>query len=128
MRNFLVVLLMIAFGIGSAFAQPQRLSPEERLKRDIDQLTQACSLTPEQVSKITPLVKEANEKQMAMFQKMRESGGQPDRQKMQEERNKISSELDAKIGAVISKQQMIKLQAFRKEQEEQRRQRMQNRQ
>ena len=133
MKKFFVFILMIAFGIGTAMAQGggqggQRVSPEERLKRDVEQLTEALSLTPDQVTKVTPILKEASEKQREAFQKMRESGDQPDFAKMQEQRNKMTAEMDAKLNAVLTKEQQPKLKAYREKQAEERRQRMQNRQ
>jgi periplasmic protein CpxP/Spy len=133
MKKFFVFIFMVALGLGSAFAQGggpggQRMSPEERLKRDMDQMTEKLSLTADQVAKITPMVKESSEKQREMFQKMRDSGEQPDMEKMREQRTKSRNDLDAKINAVLTKDQQSKLVAFRKEQDEQMRQRMQNRQ
>jgi len=130
MKRFFVFILMIVLGIGSAMAQPggQRSTPEERLKREMDQLKEALSLTADQVTKITPIVKEANEKQSAEFRKMRESGGQPDFAKMQEQRTKMQAEVDGKINALISKDQQGKLKAFREQQKKEREERMRNRQ
>ena len=129
MKKLLLVSFIAFFGFSFAFAQGggQRRSPEERLKAEIDQMTEAIGLDKAQVEKITPLVKASQEKQTELFTKMRESGGQPDFEKMRADREKITQELDTKISAVISKQQLIKLQEFRKTQEEQRRARMQNR-
>ena len=132
MKKFFVFIVMIILGMGAAMAQPggggQRMSPEERLKRDVDQLKEALSLSADQVAKITPVLKEANEKQSEAFRKMRESGGQPDFAKMQEQRAKMQAETDTKINALITKEQQAKLKAYREQQKKEREERMRNRQ
>ena len=89
------------------------MTPDEKLKKDMDELTKALTLTPDQAVKIKPLVKEANEKQAELAVQMNKSDGQVKLASLQEESKKITTDLDAKIGAVITKQQLVKLQAFR---------------
>jgi hypothetical protein len=123
MKKILVFALMVMFGLGSAFAQQQR-DPAAMLQRQIDGLKEALALTPDQVTKITPILKDAQEKQSAAFAKMREAGGQMDRDKMMADRKKAQEETDAKIKPILKADQVTKLAAYRKQQAE----RMQNRQ
>ena len=118
MKKVLVFALMVMLGLGSAFAQQRGGTPEERLKRQVDGLTTALSLTPDQVTKITPILKDAQEKQSAAFAKMREAGGQMDREKMRADRKKMTEETDAKIKPILKADQVTKLADFRKKQAE----------
>lgn len=128
MKKLLFVFLVSAMGLAQAYAQPQRMSPEERLKMEMDRLKEALTLDSKQVDKITPIVKESQEKQAEMFRKMRDSGQQPDREKMREERQKMQTELDKKIGEFLTKEQIEKLKVYREEQVKRMQERMQNRQ
>lgn len=123
MKKILVFALMIMLGLGSAFAQQRGGTPEERLQRSVDQLKTALSLTPDQVTKITPILKDAQDKQAAAMAKMREAGGTPDRDKMRADRQKAQAETDAKIKPILKADQVTKLADLRKQQAE----RMQNR-
>jgi hypothetical protein len=122
MKKILVFALMVMLGLGSAFAQ-RGGTPEERLQRSVDQLKEALALTQDQVTKITPILKESQEKQSAAFAKMREAGATPDREKMMADRKKATEELDAKIKPLLKGDQVTKLADYRKQQAE----RMQNR-
>jgi hypothetical protein len=108
---------MVMLGLGSAFAQ-RGGTPEERLQRSVDQLKEALALTPDQVTKITPILKESQEKQSAAFAKMREAGGTFDREKMMADRKKATEELDAKIKPLLKGDQVTKLADLRKQQAE----------
>jgi len=112
--------------MGSGFAQPGGGDPAARLQREIDNLTTELGLSKDQVAKVTPIVTEAQKKQADAFAKMRE-GGDMDRDKMREERTKMQAETDKKLKAVITAEQGVKLDAFRKKQVEERAKRMQNR-
>ena len=57
----------------------------------------------------------------------REGGGDIDRTKMMEVRTKIMGDTDKKLKAVLTPEQGVKLDAFRKKQAEERAKRMQNR-
>ena len=123
----MLIAMFAIIGFATSFAQPgggNRLSPEERLKRDVDQLTKELSLTPEQVTKVTPILKETQDKISESFQKMRESGNM-DREQMNAERAKLNTAQDQKLTAVLTADQAKKLADLRKKQEEERAQRMQ---
>ena len=118
--------MVAALAIGSSFAQPGG-DPAERLQREIDGLTTALGLSKEDVAKITPIVIEAQKKQSEAWAKMRESGNM-DREKMREERTKMTAETDKALKAVLTAEQGVKLDAYRKQQAEERAKRMQERQ
>ncbi|HCY39751.1 MAG TPA: hypothetical protein DHV48_00060 [Prolixibacteraceae bacterium] len=126
MKKLFVFVMVAALAIGSSFAQPGG-DPAERLQREIDGLTTALGLSKEDVAKITPIVTEAQKKQSEAWAKMRESGNM-DREKMREERTKMTAETDKALKAVLTAEQGVKLDAFRKQQAEERAKRMQERQ
>ena len=121
-----MVIFVVSLMMSSGFAQQR--DPAERLQREIDGLTTALSLSKEDVAKITPIVTEAQKKQSEAWAKMREAGGEMDRDKMREERTKMQAETDKQIKAVITSEQGVKLDAYRKKQAEERAKRMQQRQ
>ena len=126
MKKLVMLVLVAMMAAGTCFAQ-QGGTPEERLKREMDGLTTALTLTPDQVAKVTPIVTEAQKVRSEMYQKMRDSGGTPDREKMMAEGQKMQADTDKKIKAVITAEQGPKLDAYRKKQAEERAARMQNR-
>jgi periplasmic protein CpxP/Spy len=126
MKKLVMLVLVAIMAAGTCFAQMGG-TPEERLKRELDGLTTALSLTPDQVAKVTPIITDAQKARSEMFQKMRDSGGQMDREKMMEEGQKMQADTDKKLKAVLTADQGTKLDAYRKKQAEERAARMQNR-
>jgi len=129
MKKLALVLVIAVLAMGSVFAQPGGGGgfggdPAARLQSEIDGLKTELGLTADQVTKVTPVLTEAQTKQTESFAKMREAGTF-DRTKMTEERTKLQAETDKKLKAVLTPEQGTKLDAFRKKQEEQRAQRMQ---
>lgn len=122
MKKIFLIALVAVLTIGSCFAQQR--DPAARLQRDIEGITAALSLTPEEVAKITPILTEAQKTQMEAFAKMRESGGM-DRDKMREEIVKLRKESDMKLKEVLTPEQGVKLDEYRKQQAEERARRMQ---
>jgi len=121
MKKLLLVVLVALFAMGSSYAQQG--DPAARLQKEIDGLTTALSLSKDEVAKITPIVTEAQKKQSEAFAKMRESGN-VDRDKMREERTKMTAETDKLLKAVLTPEQGVKLDAYRKQQAEDRAKRM----
>ena len=122
MKKLLVFALVAILAIGSCFAQQR--DPAVRLKLDIEGLTTALGLSQDEVAKITPILTEAQTKQLEAFAKMRESGDM-DREKMREEITKMKAETDKKLKEVLTADQGVKLDAYRKKQAEEREKRMQ---
>jgi len=124
MKKIVLVIFVAIFAISSSIAQQR--DPAARLKSEIDGLTTELGLSKDQVDKVTPIVTEASKKQSEAFAKMREAGNM-DRAKMGEERAKMQAETDKALKAVLTKEQGVKLDAFRKTQAEERAKRMQER-
>ena len=123
MKKIALVLFVAVMAMSSVFAQPGG-DPAARLQREIEGLTTELGLTKDQVTKITPIVTEAQNKQREEFTKMRESGSF-DRDKMMELRNKMQAETDKQLKAILTPEQGVKLEAYRKKQAEERAKRMQ---
>ena len=79
MKKIQVFALIAVMTVGSGFAQKR--DPAIRLKAEIEGLTTSLGLSPVEVAKITPVVTEAQTKQIEAFTKMRE-GGTMDRDQM----------------------------------------------
>ena len=122
MKKLLVLALVAILAIGTSVAQQR--DPAARLQREIEGLTTALGLSKDEVAKITPIVTEAQKKQSEAFAKMRESGDM-DREKMREEMTKMRAETDKQLKAILTPEQGVKLDAYRKQQAEERAKRMQ---
>ena len=122
MKKLLLIALLAILVIGSSFAQLR--DPAARLKAEIEGITSALGLSQEEVAKITPIITEAQTKQLVAFAKMRE-GGTMDRDQMREEITKMRAETDKKLKEVLSAEQGVKLDAYRKKQAEDKAKRMQ---
>jgi Spy/CpxP family protein refolding chaperone len=122
MKKLLVLALVAILAIGTGVAQQR--DPAARLQREIEGLTTALSLSKEDVAKITPIVTEGQKKQSEAFAKMRESGDM-DREKMREQMTTLREETDKQLKAVLTPEQGVKLDAYRKKQAEERAKRMQ---
>lgn len=124
MKKLILIAFIAVFTLGSGFAQQR--DPAARLKSEIDGLTTELGLTKDQLAKVTPIVTEAQKKQSEAWAKMRE-GGNMDRDKMREERTKMQEETDKALKAVLTPEQGVKLDAYRKKQAEERAKRLQER-
>lgn len=123
MKKLVLLIFVVSLVMSSGFAQQR--DPAARLQREIEGLTTALGLSKEEVAKITPIVTEAQKKQSESWAKMREGGGEMDRDKMREERTKMMAETDKKLKEALTPEQGVKLDAFRKQQAEERAKRMQ---
>lgn len=122
MKKLMVLILVAIMAIGSGIAQQR--DPAVRLQKEIEGLTAALGLSADDVARITPIVTEAQKKQIEAFSKMRESG-EMDREKMREEIGKMRAETDKELKAILTPEQGVKLDAYRKQQAEERAKRMQ---
>lgn len=122
MKKIVMILFVVTLVAGSGYAQ--QMDPAARLQREIEGLTAALGLNADEVAKITPIVTEGQKKQSEAFAKMREAG-EMDREKMRETRTKIMGETDKALKAVLTPEQGVKLDEFRKKQAEERAKRMQ---
>ena len=122
MKKLILFALVAVLTLGSGFAQQR--DPAARLQHDIEGIAAALSLSQEEVALITPILTEAQKKQLEAFAKMRESGDM-DREKMREEIAKMRAESDKELKAVLTAEQGVKFDAYRKQQAEERAKRMQ---
>ncbi len=122
MKKLVLIAFIAVLAVSSSFAQMG--DPAARLQRELDGLTTELGLSKEQAEKVTPIVTEAQKKQSEAFTKMREAGNM-DRDKMREERTKMQAETDKLLKAVLTPEQGVKLDAYRKKQAEERAKRMQ---
>ncbi|MBN1821180.1 MAG: hypothetical protein JXR31_01165 [Prolixibacteraceae bacterium] len=120
-------LLLAALLVAVIFvnAQPPggqggNFDPEQMIKRQVDQIVEACGLSKEQTQKVEAIVRKGNEKRMEMFQDM---GGGGDREAMREKMNKMRDEQTKEIKAVLTEEQAKKYDKFLEEQEQRRRER-----
>ena len=127
MKKLLFFVFVVIAAMGSGCAQPGGGDPAARLQRELDGLTTELGLSKDQLAKVTTIVTEAQKKQSEAREKMREAGGEMDRDKMREDRAKMQADTDQKLKAVLTAEQSVKLDAYRKKQAEERAKRMQNR-
>ena len=116
MKNLIMIAFIVLITMGAAFAQPGGGSPAERLQKEIDGLTKELSLTKDQVKKITPILTEAQKNQADAVAKMR--GSNLDRNAIREERMKMVYAVDKQLKSVLTPEQGVKLDAYRKAQVE----------
>lgn len=125
MKKLILVIWISVLALGTSFAQPGG-DPAQRLQRELDGLTTELGLSSDQLAKVTPIVTEGQKKMSEAYAKMRDEGA--DRTKMREERIKMRDETDKLIKAVVTPEQGVKLDAYRKKQDEERAKRMQEQQ
>lgn len=113
-RNRVLSMTLILVGANILFSQPMRMSTEERVATLKKQLT----LTDEQTTKVTAILKESEKKREVAFDK---SGD--DREARRAQMTALLEETDTKIGALLTKEQKKKYEELKKE----RRQRMEGR-
>ena len=115
MKKVLMAVLIAILAVGSMYAQRPGGDPAARLQKEIDGLTTALNLSKADVSKITPIVTSGQKKQSEMMEQMRSGGGDMDRSKMRDEMNKLQTETDKELKAVLTAEQGTKLDAYRKQ-------------
>ncbi len=125
MKKLSFAVLIVLLAVGASYAQPGGYDPAARLQKEMDGLTAALTLTKDQVEKVTPIVAAGQKKQSELFAKMREAGGEVDRDKMHQEMNKLQAETDIELKKVLTAEQGPKLDAYRKQQADERAKKMQ---
>ncbi len=106
-KQVLVLFAALFLTLGSAFAQQQRMTVDERVALAMEKIE--ASLKPSEAVRSgakTVLVEFYTNQQKAM-EEMRASGSM-DRDKMMEVRKKLSDERDAKLKNIFSAEQMTK--------------------
>ncbi|MBI2428025.1 MAG: hypothetical protein HYV29_04395 [Ignavibacteriales bacterium] len=113
-RRMSLVLVLVLCGAAVLFAQPMRMTTEERVAN----LKKELTLTDEQAAKVTAILKESEKKREAAFDK---SGD--DREARRAQMTALMEETDTKIAALLTKEQKKKYEELKKE----RRQRIEGR-
>jgi len=83
---------------------------DQRVDKMMTSLTSTCSLTPDQVTKLKPIVTEAISEKMANKQKYGS-----DKDKLKQANQALLKESNAKINAVLNADQQSKFAAFEQE-------------
>jgi hypothetical protein len=110
MRKIMFLAIAMMLFIGSAMAQDQQqrgnrgpMNPEQRLKMRMERLSQ-LNLTDEQKAKVEVLYKD----QDAQMSKLREQQSGGDREAMRANFEKMRTEQDAKMKAILTPEQYAK--------------------
>ena len=98
------VLAVQAQGGGGGF---QRRTPEERLKMTKEKLVD-LKLNQDQTTKSDSVFMDSYRAQDKIFEEMRASGGQPDREAMREKMQKLAGERDEKLKKIFTEDQFKK--------------------
>lgn len=93
------------------------MTPEERVKRQTDQLVEKLKLTDDQKAKVTEVFKGQVEAQTKMRSEMGQGG---DREAMMAKMQKITAETETKINALLTDEQKTAYKAFLEEQRQSR--------
>ena len=119
-------ILLVTFIMVStlAIAQPGggRMNPEERAKRQTEELTEKLDLSKDQAKKVEAINLKYAKKMGDMFRDMRDSGNM-DREAMREKMGALREEQNKEMQKVLDKDQMKEYEAYLKEQDERRAQR-----
>lgn len=100
-------------------------TPEERIKRQTDQLVEKLKLSDEQKTKVAEVFKGQVDAQTKMREEMQGGG---DRSAMMEKMQKITADTEAKINALLTDDQKKEYKAFLDEQKAAREKMMRERQ
>lgn len=119
-----ILLLMGIAIVAISFAQPPRgqFNPEERVKRQTEQMVEDLKLDDAQTVKVKALNEKYSEKMSEAFQ-----GAAGDRSAMRETMTKIREEKDAELKGILTAEQFKTYQELEKKRNEERRSRMGNR-
>ena len=116
--GFLLITLLITSTW--AMAQPGRsFDPEERAKRQTEELTERLGLSNDQAKKVEAINLKYGKKMGDLFREMRESGDM-DRDEMMKSRKAMQDEQTKEMKAVLDAGQMKKYEAYLVEQAERR--------
>lgn len=99
-------------------SRPERISPEERIEREVKQLKDTLALTDEQAVKVKEIYSKNEEKRRAAFEKARESGEEPDREAMRKEMMAAMEAQNTEIKAVLTNEQKVKFESYLKARQE----------
>jgi len=97
---------------------PRNFDPKEMAKRQTEELTKTLDLNKDQAKKVLELNTKMGEKRSAMFQEMRDGGG--DREAMREKNAKMQEEQNAEMKKILTEDQYKKYEKYLEERRAQR--------
>lgn len=113
MKKLLIICTLLFSAITFAQAQEgerQMPTPEQRVQRNVDQLTKKLSLTDDQKTKVKAIYTD----QMTQQAKLREEAGD-DRAAMRTKMMQLMTDTDTKITALLTAEQKTAFEAFKEE-------------
>ncbi len=126
MKRFLMIVALLFSVVTMANAQQGGgagrggmggMTPEERIKRQTDQLVEKLKLTDDQKVKVTEVIKAQIEAQTKMRAEFGQGG---DRKEMMKKMQKITTDTETKINALLTDDQKAAYKAFLDEQRQSR--------
>lgn len=114
MKKIGLLLLAVIFGVSVSKAQPgdgQRMSPEDRAKRQTEEIKEAVGLNKDQEKKVYDLNLEFGKKMRQEMQANAGGGFEGMREKMQ----KMREEQDKKMKEILTADQWAKYQKYQEE-------------
>lgn len=115
MKKISLLLTALFFAVLFVNAQPggQQSTPEERAKRQVEQLTTALSLNKDQAAKVEAISLKYGKQQGELFQSMGQGG---DREAMREKMTAIREAQTKEIKAILTPEQSAKYDKYLEEQ------------
>ena len=111
MKKAILLIAIVLTGVLAVQAQGgggfQRRTPEERLKMTKEKLAD-LKLNADQTTKSDSVFMESFRAQDKIFDEMRASGGQPDREAMREKMQKLNGDRDEKLKKIFTEDQFKK--------------------
>jgi hypothetical protein len=107
-------------GAGAGAGNRQQMNPEEMLKMQTQRLVEQYKLNKDQEAKVTAINKKYSQNQTADFSRMRDASD-AERNKMREAMQKVQTDRNKEIRAVLTADQAKLFDENQKKQEEQRR-------
>jgi len=110
----------------SGEGQRPKFNPEQMIQRQLENIDKAVTLTDAQKVKVKEILQQSSEARRKQFESMRESGEQPDHEKMRAMMDAARQKENTAIKALLSKEQLPKYDTYQKEMEAKMKERMKN--
>ncbi len=115
---YALALVVLACAPGAAQAQGRQggmPSREQMIARTMERMTEALTLTPEQVAQIQPIVEDFTDQRMEMFAELQGQGPEM-RQTMRPVMQKMTDKMNAKIEPLLTPEQAAKYKEMQEQQ------------
>jgi len=124
MKKLGIFVFLMVLGLASAMAQNnpggsgrRNMDPTERAKEELKQMEENLDLSKDQKDKVYDILLEGNKNRSAMFEEMRNGGG--DRDAMREKMGKLREEQNTKLKGVLTEKQWTKYEKMMEERRQQ---------